>query len=513
MNVREVRRSREAPPRVVPAVLGMPSMRVASRVRGSLGAGPGVARAAARGMPGIRGMPATPESTVGRATRIASGARAVVFGTPATRIFLGALALASLLLLGACSDGKNAVAPPALVVALPVHADSGPGAGGVAIRYPVEVAARYSNPMSFRVPGKVIERKVRIGDTVKQGEIVARLDPIDAQRQAASAKATLDAAEHRLLYAKQQLDRDSAQSEQNLIAANQLEQTQDAYSAAQAGREQAAAQWVVAHNNLEYNTLVADHDGVITSENADTGQVVSAGQAVYGLAWGGDIDVTLDAAASDLGRIAVGQAASVTFPALPGRKFAARVREITPAADPQSRTYRVKLTVAQPGNVVRLGMTGDATLLPVTVASLGVGGAPGAGADAGVGAGAAGTGAGAAGAGAKGGAASGPTEVSFTLPTTAIFHQGNVPAVWVINPGSSTLELRPVTVRSYSDHSTVISGGIKDGESVVLAGVHTVYAGQHVTPVRPLFDGEGDVAGPVPAGSTDGAGSTARVAR
>ena len=422
---------------------------------------------------------------------------------PPMRIAVGALAAVALFSLGACSGGKNAVAPPALVVALPVHSDTGAGAGGGVIRYPVEVAARYSNPMSFRVPGKLIERKVRIGATVKKGEIVAQLDPIDAQRQAASAKATLDAAEHRLLFAKQQLDRDSAQSEQNLIAANQLEQTQDAYSAAQAGREQAAAQWVVARNNLEYNTLVADHDGVITSENADTGQVVSAGQAVYGLAWSGDIDVTLDAAAGDLGRIAVGQAASVAFPALLGRRFDARVREITPAADPQSRTYRVKLTLAQPGQVVRLGMTGDATLSPVAVAGAVTG--SGAGGGAGVGA----SGGAGAGVGGGAGAAAGVTEVSFTLPTTAIFHQGNAPAVWVINPGTSTLELRPVTVRSYSDHSTTVSGGLKDGESVVLAGVHTVYAGEHVSPVRPLFDGEGDVAGPAPAGM----GVTERSAR
>jgi len=389
---------------------------------------------------------------------------------------IASIALAGLLMLSlsACHRGPVASAPPALVVALPVHADQGSSGTG-AIRYPVEVAARYSNPMSFRVPGKLIERKVRIGATVKKGEIVARLDPVDAEKQAASAKAALDAGEHRLLFAKQQLDRDSAQAQQNLIAANQLEQTQDAFSTAQAGREQAMAQWVVARNNLEYNTLVADHDGVITSENADTGQVVSAGQAVYGLAWSGDIDVTLDAAASDLGRIAVGQSASVTFPALPGRNFDARVREITPAADPQSRTYRVKLTLAQPGQVVRLGMTGDATLAPVAV---------------------------------TGGAA---PETSFTLPATAIFHQGNAPAVWVISAGNSTLELRPVTVKSYSDHSTVVTSGLKDGETVVLAGVHTVYAGQHVAPVRPLFDGEGDVEGPAPAGA-EGTARTASTA-
>ena len=388
---------------------------------------------------------------------------------------MGSIAVVAVALLSmtGCHRGPAASAPPAYVVALPVHADQG-SAGGDAIRYPVEVAARYSNPMSFRVPGKLIERKVRIGDSVKKGESVARLDPVDAEKQAASAKAALDAAEHRLLFAKQQLDRDSAQAQQNLIAANQLEQTQDSFSAAQAGREQAQAQWVVARNNLEYNTLVADHAGVITSENADTGQVVSAGQAVYGLAWSGDIDVTLDAAASDLGRIAVGQGASVTFPALPGRHFDARVREITPAADPQSRTYRVKLTLAQPGQVVRLGMTGDATLSPVAVSG---GGAP---------------------------------ETSFILPATAIFHQGNSPAVWVVSAGNSTLELRAVTVRSYSDHSTVVTSGLKDGETVVLAGVHTVYAGERVAMVRPLFDEQGDVEGPAPAGGANAQESGAR---
>ena len=145
-------------------------------------------------------------------------------------------------------------------------------------------------------------------------------------------------------FREQQLDRDQAQAAQNLIATNQLEQTQDAYAAALGGREQAAAQLALARNTLHYNTLVADHDGVITSENADTGQVVSAGQAVYGLAWSGDTDVILDAAAERSWRIAVGQAADVTFPALPGRRFEARVREIAPAADPQSRTYRVKLS-------------------------------------------------------------------------------------------------------------------------------------------------------------------------
>jgi multidrug efflux system membrane fusion protein len=360
------------------------------------------------------------------------------------------IALAALVL-SACQQHAPAAAPPAAVVALPVHADSGDGAADT-MRYPVEAAARYSTVLSFRVAGKLIERRARLGDAVRQGQVLARLDPVDAEKGAASAHAVLDAAEHRLTFAKQTLDRDQAQFAQNLIAANQLEQTQDAYAAALAGREQAAAQLVVARNTLQYNSLAADHDGLITSENADTGQVVSAGQAVYGLAWTGDTDVVLDAAAADLGRIAIGQSAQVTLSALPGRRFEARVREVAPAADPQSRTYRVKLTLMAPGAAVRFGMTGDATLSP---------------------------------------AAAAVTVPLFRVPATAIFHHGRDPAVWVIRP-DSTLELRAVTVDRYTERSAAVSNGLKDGDQVVQAGVHTVYAGELVKPIKPLFDGEGN---------------------
>jgi multidrug efflux system membrane fusion protein len=372
------------------------------------------------------------------------------------------VALAALVL-GACQQHAPAAAAPAAVVALPVHADS-EGSAADGMRYPVEAAARYSTVLSFRVAGKLIERRVRLGDAVHQGQLLARLDPVDAQKQAASAQAVLDAAEHRLTFARQTLDRDQAQFAQNLIAANQLEQTQDAYAAALAGREQAAAQLVVARNTLQYNSLMADHDGLITSENADTGQVVSAGQAVYGLAWVGDTDINLDAAAADLGRIVVGQTARVTFTALPGHRFEARVREVAPAADPQSRTYRVKLTLSAPGAAVRLGMTGDAILSTGTAAA---------------------------------------AVPIFRVPATAIFHHGKDPAVWVIRPHDSTLELRVVTVDRYAERSAAVSGGLKDGDQVVLAGVHTVYAGELVKPIKPLFDGEVDATA---SSVTDGAG-------
>jgi multidrug efflux system membrane fusion protein len=376
-----------------------------------------------------------------------------------------ALWLLAVTALAGCHGRPAVDAPPAAVVALPVHAYSGAD-GGQSLRYPIEAAARYANVMSFRVAGKIVERTVRLGDAVRRGTVVARLDAADAEKQAAAARAALDAAEHRLAFAQQTLDRDTAQFAQHLIAESALEQTQDAYSAARSARDQSADQWVVARNTLQYHALVADHDGMITGENADTGQYVSAGQAVYGLAWSGDIDVNLDAAAGDLGRMTIGQPAEVTFPALPGRRFAARVREVAPAADPQSRTYRVKLTLApaKGTDAVRLGMTGDAVLSP----------------------------------GSSGGdsppddsaRAAAATTPLFKIPATAIFHQGSAPAVWVIR-ANSTLELRPVTVSAYTERTAVVTSGLVEGDSLVLAGVHTVFAGERVNAVKPLFADDG----------------------
>jgi RND family efflux transporter MFP subunit len=303
--------------------------------------------------------------------------------------------------------------------------------------------------MSFRVPGKIIERTVRLGATVRKGQAIAHLDPVDAQKRATAAEATLDAAEPRVVFARQQFDRDTAQSARNLIATNQLEQSQTAFSTALAAREQAAAELVVARNNVQYTTLFADHDGVITSENAETGQVVAAGQAVFGLAWSGDVDVVLDAAASHVEAIAAGQTASVELFALPGERFDAVVREISPSADAQSRSYRVKLTLSHPAPSVRLGMTGEAVLAQ---------------------------------------APHGTAEAAkrITVPAAAIFHRGNEPAVWVVRP-DSMLELRPVIVSSYAERSAVVASGLKDGDIVLSAGVHNVHEGELVKVIAPLF--------------------------
>ena len=354
-----------------------------------------------------------------------------------------AAAVCGVLALAGCHQRAPEAAAVRPVVAVAVHADGIPPEASL----PGEIQARYNTPLSFRVGGKIIERNVRLGDTVKAGQVLARLDPADLQKSLANAQAQLDAAQHRLVYARQQLDRDKAQASENLIAPAQLEQSQDAYASAAAQRDSAQAQLALARNQLAYAALVADHAGSITAEQADTGQNVSAGQAVYSLAWSGDVDVVCDAPESALAALGVGTTAEVTLPALQGKRLTARVREISPAADPQSRTYRVKLTLAAPEPQVRLGMTAQIAFAATQTL---------AGQD------------------------------PITLPVTSLFHDGQSPAVWVVRAGSDTLELRRVTVGRYNERTFSVTQGLLAGDRVVYQGVHTVSAGEHVRVVPPL---------------------------
>ncbi|HLX01719.1 MAG TPA: efflux RND transporter periplasmic adaptor subunit [Trinickia sp.] len=366
-----------------------------------------------------------------------------------------ALALCGAIALAGCHQKEAAAPAPRPVVAVAVHPDGRPALASL----PGEVDARYATPLSFRVAGKIVERRVRLGDTVKAGQIVARLDPEDLQKNVASAQAQLDAAQHQLVYAKQQLDRDTAQAQEKLIAPAQLEQTQNAYASASAQRDQTQQQLALAKNQLQYATLAADHAGFITAEDADTGQNVSSGQAVYHLAWSGDIDIVCDAPESALAALAVGRTATITLPALPGRRFTARVREVSPAADPQSRTYRTKLTLEAPGPDVRLGMTADVAFDQVALDQV-----------------------------ASDGVTNGTRP--YTLPATALFHDGTDAAVWVVRPGdgasAGTLELRRVQVARYDERTVSVSAGLNDGDRVVLQGVHTVSAGEKVRVMAPL---------------------------
>ncbi len=354
-----------------------------------------------------------------------------------------ALALSLTLALAAC--GKPAPVAEMLREVVVLQAQQRDGAQ--TLHLPAEVQPRFVTAMSFRVAGQLVERRVHLGDTVRKGQVVARLDPADAEHNAASAQAELASAREHLEAAQKQLRRDTEQARDNLISTQQLEQSQDAHAAAQAQFKAAQARAAVAGNQRGYTGLVAEHDGVISAEQANTGDVLAAGQPVFSLAWSGAVDVITDVADSQVAGIHPGAAATVTLPALPGKRFNGSVREVSPAADPQSRTYRVKVTLEQPDAALRLGMTGEVAIAPGARAQQ-----------------------------------AGPVMV---LPATALFHQGDKPAVWIVG-GDGKLELRPVTVAAYGERSISLAQGVAAGDKVVVQGVHTLTVGEKVKPIAPL---------------------------
>lgn len=376
--------------------------------------------------------------------------------------------------LTACSRKAPPEVPPRPVVAVAAKiAEQTPIAS-----LPAQIEARYTTPLSFRVAGKIIDRSVRLGDAVKAGQVVARLDPADLSKNAASARAQLDAAQHQLDYATQTVTRDRAQAKENLIAPAQLEQSENAYASALAQRNQASQQAALAGDQLSYGNLKADRDGVITAEQADTGQNVSAGQPVYQLAWTGDVDVITDVPEVALGALRIGQVATVSLPAMPGKTWQARVREIAPAADPMSRTYRAKLSLLSPGPDVKLGMTANVAFAqPFTP--------PGTAANATTAATAATTASAPAAASGAPGATTAADGQPITLPSTALFHDGNQPAVWVVK-SDDTLVLRRVKIARYGERTVTVAGGIQPGERIVWQGTHTVTAGEKVRVIPPL---------------------------
>jgi RND family efflux transporter MFP subunit len=171
---------------------------------------------------------------------------------------------------------------------------------------------------------------------------------------------------------------------------------------------------------------------------------------VLGLAWTGEADVIVDVPENRISEITRGQAARVTLAALPASAspLRAQVRDIAAAADPQSRTFRVKLALAQPDQA-RLGTT-------ATVRFTASAGAP-----------------------------------RLVIPASALFHEGTAAAVWVINAADSTLALRKVDVAAFDADTVTLAGGLAATERVVVQGVHAVDAGERVSPVAPRSEGAG----------------------
>ena len=342
---------------------------------------------------------------------------------PAAIAAIAAMAL----FLAACGEVSPPPAPPArLVRTLKV------GAGDTAINgidrsYSGEVRARIETTLGFRVAGKIVERRVEAGTAVKAGQVLARLDPADAGLQAAQAEAQLalaaaDLARYRDLKAR------------NYISASALDARETTFKAAQ-------AQAALAKNQTAYTLLAADRSGVIQQVLAEPGQVVSAGQAVFRMAQDGEREIAIALPESEVAGFKPGQVAEVSFWAISGaaaKPVAGRLREISPMADPATRTFSARVSLKDADPQLPLGMTATVRFPSGAAGSS-----------------------------------------KLIVPLTAIFQEGDQPAVWIVGAGN-TVKLQPVAISAYTDSGAVVVGGLTGGEQIVAAGVNLLTAGEKV---------------------------------
>ncbi len=340
-------------------------------------------------------------------------------------------------LIAACSEAPPPPAAPKLVRTLRVGAGD-TATDGAQRGYSGEVRARIETTLGFRVAGKIVERRAELGQAVKAGQVLARLDPTDAglqltQAEAQRALAAADVARYRDLKAK------------NYISASALDAKETAFKAAE-------AQAALAKNQAAYTTLVADRNGVIGQVLAEPGQVVSVGQAVFRLAPDGEREIAIALPENEVSGFKLGQAAEVTFWAAggtTGKPLVGRVREISPVADPVTRTYAVRVSLKDADPLLPLGMSATVRF--------------------------------------PSGAPDAPGMKRLTVPLTAIFQKGNQPAVWKVmqsgTPGGgadNTVTLQPVSVAAYTDGGAVVTEGLAGGEQIVAAGVNLLTAGEKV---------------------------------
>jgi len=349
---------------------------------------------------------------------------------PHTR--LAAIALIAATLAG-CGDHEAPTPPARPVRTVTVER----GAAGETLSLTGQIRAQVQENIAFRLDGRLIERRVNVGDSVKVGQVIGRLDPQIQQNGLRQAQANLSAARGQLLQARNDFERQRQLLETGYTPRSRFDQAQQAQQTAEAQVNSAQAQLRNAEEQLGYTELRADSAGRVTAIGAEPGEVVAAGRMVVQVAQDGGRDGVFDVPAQIMRTASHDVVVTVALTDDPKIKTTGQVREVAPQADPVTRTFQVKVGLIDPPETMRLGatVTGSITL-------------------------------------------SGSAGVE--LPAGALTRAEGHPAVWVVDPQAQTVSLRTVELLRYDSATIVVSQGLENGETVVTAGVQVLRPGQKV---------------------------------
>jgi RND family efflux transporter MFP subunit len=362
-----------------------------------------------------------------------------VTSSPPSRLFaprLGALGLA--LAAAALAGCRPAAEPPAPEVR-PVRTytvDKRDLDGGVSLTGNVQ--ARTEVNLAFRIDGRLVERAVGVGDTVRRGQLVARLDAENEQSALQSAQAQLAGARARLEEARSNYNRLKSLVAERAVSQALFEQSEAAFRSAESAVESAQSQVVLAQNRLSYTRLESDVDGVVTAQGVEPGEVVGAGRMVLQVAKQGGRDAVFDVPAQIKDATPANATVKVALATDARVATTGRAREVAPRADPVTGTFRVRIALDNPPPAMRLGST--------VVGSLRLAG--------------------------------GGTAIS--IPASALVRSDRQTSVWVVDPKTQTVAAKPIEVASFDPARVVVASGLAAGDVVVTAGVQALRPGQKV---------------------------------
>lgn len=349
----------------------------------------------------------------------------------ATSTVICALSLA----LVAC--GENAPTDPRTQAPL-VRAAIVEGAAPASRSFTGIVAARIQSDLGFRVSGKVLERLVDAGQTVKRDQPLMRIDPVDLRLASVAQEQAVAAAQARALQTAQDEARYRSLRGTGAISGSVYDQTKAAADAAKAELSAAKAQADVARNASRYAQLLADGDGVVMETLAEPGQVVVAGQPVVRLAYAGRREAVIQL--PETLRPAVGSVGQATPYGTEGTSVPAKLRQLSDTADRLTRTFEARYVLE--GDLANAPLGTTVTIQIADGAS--------------------------------------PVQAGLRVPIGSLFDAGKGPGVWVINGAPAKVSWRPVAIHHLDDDSARIAGQLEQGDRIVALGAHLLRDGEQV---------------------------------
>lgn len=300
-----------------------------------------------------------------------------------------------------------------------------------------EIRPRVETKAGFQVGGRIVQRKVELGQQVRSGDTLATIDPQDYRLAAQASEAGLTAARVERDQQRADFKRSEELKAKGFISEADLDRRRATLDAAEARHLQASANAQTSGNQATYSVLRAPHDAVVVGIDAEVGQVVQPGQSVIRLARTGEKEVAISIPEQYVAAMQGATDISVQLWA-GGPRMKGRLREVSPEADSATRTFPARVALIDAPAAVSLGMTASVSFATPT------------------------------------------SQPVIALPLQALLSEGGVTHAWIVDPGTETVRRIPLDVVNVAGNEVVVASGLKSGDVVVTAGVHQLKEGQKV---------------------------------